>query len=101
MTARFPVTSFWSRIFTSIDICDWILQAHPVKASASGGRAGRPANDGDVYGNYHVVFHYPNSVDVTFTSTQFAKGWWDVTERFFCTKGTSQSRMRAAGDMGR
>jgi predicted dehydrogenase len=74
-----------------IDICNWILQAHPVKASASGGRAGRPANDGDAYGNYHVVFHYPNDVDVTFTSTQFAKGWWDVTERFFGTKGTSQS----------
>jgi myo-inositol 2-dehydrogenase / D-chiro-inositol 1-dehydrogenase len=74
-----------------IDICNWILQAHPVKASASGGRAGRPANDGDVYGNYHVVFHYPNDIDVTFTSTQFAKGWWDVTERFFGIKGTSQS----------
>jgi myo-inositol 2-dehydrogenase/D-chiro-inositol 1-dehydrogenase len=74
-----------------IDICNWILKDHPVKASATGGRQGRPANDGDVYGNYNVVFHYPNNVDVTFSSTQFAKGWWDVTERFFGTKGTSQS----------
>ncbi len=73
-----------------IDICNWILKAHPVKASATGGRQGRPA-DGDVYGNYHVLFHYPDGVDVTFSSTQFAKGWWDVTERFFGTKGTSQS----------
>jgi myo-inositol 2-dehydrogenase / D-chiro-inositol 1-dehydrogenase len=74
-----------------IDICDWILQAHPLKASANGDRKGRPAGDGDVLGNYHVLFQYPNNVDVTFTSTQFAKGWWDVTERFFGTKGTSQS----------
>lgn len=74
-----------------IDICNWILKDHPVKASATGGRQGRPANDGDCYGNYNVVFHYPNDVDVTFSSTQFAKGWWDVTERFFGTKGTSQS----------
>jgi predicted dehydrogenase len=74
-----------------IDICNWILKDHPVKASATGGRQGRPANDGDVYGNYNVVFHYPNNVDMTFSSTQFAKGWWDVTERFFGTKGTSQS----------
>lgn len=74
-----------------IDICNWILQSHPLKVSASGGRKGRPSNDGDVYGNYHALFHYPNDVDVTFTSTQFAKGWWDVTERFFGTKGTSQS----------
>jgi predicted dehydrogenase len=73
-----------------IDICNWILKAHPLKASATGGRAGRPA-DGDVYGNYNVLFHYPDGVDVTFSSTQFAKGWWDVTERFFGTKGTSQS----------
>src|SRR5437868_10868032 len=74
-----------------IDICNWILKDHPVKASATGGRQGRPADDGDCYGNYNVVFNYPNNVDVTFSSTQFAKGWWDVTERFFGTKGTSQS----------
>ena len=74
-----------------IDICNWVLKGHPQKASATGGRQGRPANDGDAYGNYNVIFHYPDGVDVTFSSTQFAKGWWDVTERFFGTKGTSQS----------
>lgn len=74
-----------------IDICNWILQAHPVQASGEGGRQGRPPADGDVFGNYNVVFTYPNGVDVTFSSTQFAKGWWDVTERFFGTKGVSQS----------
>src|SRR4029077_7702600 len=74
-----------------IDICNWILKGHPVKASATGGRQGRPASDGDAYGNYNVLFHYPDNVDVTFSSTQFAKGWWDVTERFFGTKGVSQS----------
>jgi predicted dehydrogenase len=73
-----------------IDICNWVLQSHPAKATATGGRAGRPT-DGDVYGNYNTVFQYPGGVDVTFSSTQFAKGWWDVTERFFGTKGTSQS----------
>lgn len=74
-----------------IDICNWILRSHPLKASAAGGRAGRPAGDGDAWGNYNVLFKYPDGVDVTFSSTQFAKGWWDVTERFFGTKGTSQS----------
>jgi len=74
-----------------IDICNWVLQAHPVKVSATGGRLGRPADDGDCYGNYNAVFHYPNDVKVTFSSTQFAKGWWDVSERFFGTKGTAIS----------
>jgi myo-inositol 2-dehydrogenase/D-chiro-inositol 1-dehydrogenase len=73
-----------------IDICNWILQAHPIRVSATGGRLGRP-EDGDVYGNYNAVFQYPDGVDVSFSSTQFSKGWWDVTERFFGTKGTSQS----------
>src|SRR6266446_8568887 len=41
-----------------IDICNWVLKAHPLRASASGGRAGRPS-DGDVYGNYDALFHYP------------------------------------------
>src|SRR5262250_2302209 len=37
-----------------IDICNWILMGHPLKATATGGRLGRPA-DGDAYGNYNVV----------------------------------------------
>jgi myo-inositol 2-dehydrogenase/D-chiro-inositol 1-dehydrogenase len=73
-----------------IDICNWILKSHPVKVCAAGGRLGRPV-DGDVYGNYNCVFQYPEGIDVTFSSTQFSKGSWDVTERFFGTKGTSQS----------
>jgi predicted dehydrogenase len=74
-----------------VDICNWVLQAHPLKATAAGGREGRPREDGDVYGNYSVLFHYPDGVDITFSSTQFGKGEWDVSERFFGTKGTSQS----------
>jgi len=89
MTASFPATSSWNRTFTSSTL-QLVLKAHPLKASASGGRAGRPA-DGDVYGNYNVLFPLSDGVDVTFSSTQFSKGWWEVTERFFGTKGTSQS----------
>jgi len=72
-------------------MCNWVLQAHQQKASATGGRQGRPADDGDCYGNYNVLLRYPNNVPVTFSSTQFAKGWWDVSERFFGTKGTALS----------
>jgi len=74
-----------------IDICNWVLKGHPLKASGSGGRQGRPPQDGDAYGNYNVLFHYPEGVDITFSSTQISKGWWEVTERFFGTRGTSQS----------
>jgi predicted dehydrogenase len=73
-----------------IDICNWVLRSHPIRAAATGGRGARPA-DGDVYGHFNVVFYYPEEVAVSFSSTQFDKGWWDVTERFFGTKGVSQS----------
>jgi myo-inositol 2-dehydrogenase / D-chiro-inositol 1-dehydrogenase len=73
-----------------IDICNWILQAKPLKVAATGGRLARPT-DGDVYGNYNVIFYYPGGIDVTFSSAQFTKGWSDMTERFFGTKGVSQS----------
>jgi myo-inositol 2-dehydrogenase/D-chiro-inositol 1-dehydrogenase len=61
-----------------------------IRAAATGGRGARP-NDGDVYGHYNVVFYYPDDIAVSFSSTQFDKGWWDVTERFFGSKGVSQS----------
>lgn len=74
----------------AIDICNWVLQDHPVKAAATGGTEGRPSGD-TAYSHYNVVLYYPNGIPVTFSSTQFNKGWFDVTERFFGTKGTSQS----------
>jgi len=74
----------------AIDVCNWILQAHPVKAVGAGGRKVR-ADSGDVYDHYNVVFSYPDGVHVTLNSTQFDKGWWDVNERFFGSKGVSES----------
>jgi len=74
-----------------IDVCNWVLQGHPVKAQAVGGRKIRPDSAGDAYDHYNVVFTYPDDVHVTFGSTQFEKGWWDVNERFFGSKGVSES----------
>ncbi|HVB29350.1 MAG TPA: Gfo/Idh/MocA family oxidoreductase [Terriglobia bacterium] len=73
-----------------IDTCNWILQEHPIKASASGSNAHRP-DHGDAYTNYSVVFHYPSGISMTFGSTQFNQGWWDVGWKFFGTKGVSET----------
>ena len=74
-----------------IDVCNWMLQGHPVKAQAAGGREIRPDSAGDAYDHYNMVFSYPDDVHVTLSSTQFDKGWWDVNERFFGSKGVSES----------
>lgn len=74
----------------AIDICNWVMQAHPLKAAGAGGRKVR-SDWGDTYDHYNVVYHYPEGVHVTLNSTQFDKGWWDVNERFFGSKGVSES----------
>jgi predicted dehydrogenase len=74
----------------AIDICNWVLQDHPLRAVGRGGRKGR--NDaGDCYSHFAVTFTYPRDIHVSFSSRQFGKGAFDVNERFFGTLGASQS----------
>jgi myo-inositol 2-dehydrogenase/D-chiro-inositol 1-dehydrogenase len=73
-----------------IDVCNWVLQAHPIMASASSSHNGRPEKGG-VSGHYSVVFKYPNGVSLTFGSTQFGDNPWEVGWRFFGTKGVSEA----------
>lgn len=74
-----------------VDICNWVLQSHPVKAVAAGGRKGRTESPGDNWSHYNVIFYYPNDVQVSFTSCQFGKSPFDACERFFGTRGSSVS----------
>jgi myo-inositol 2-dehydrogenase / D-chiro-inositol 1-dehydrogenase len=74
-----------------IDICNWVLQGHPVKAIGRGGRKGRTETPGDNWSHFNVVFTYPNDVQVSFSSCQFGKAGFEASERFFGTRGDSQS----------
>ena len=74
-----------------IDICNWVLEGHPVKAIGTGGRKGRTETPGDNWSHFDVVFFYPNDVHVSFSSCQFGKASFDANERFFGTRGDSQS----------
>jgi predicted dehydrogenase len=74
-----------------VDICNWVLQGHPVKAIGAGGRKGRTESPGDNWSHFDVVFYYPNDVHVSFSSCQFGKAPFEASERFFGTRGSSQS----------
>ena len=41
--------------------------------------------------HFDAIFSYPGNVHVSFHSTQFGKGPFEVSERFFGTRGASQS----------
>jgi len=53
-----------------IDLCNWMIGAHPLKAVATGGR-NVITHYGDCWDNYQVDFTYPNDIHFSFTSTQF------------------------------
>ena len=53
-----------------IDLCNWMIGSHPLKATATGGR-NVLQHFGDCWDNYQVDFTYPNDVHFSFSSTQF------------------------------
>ena len=91
---------YWDRTLTGdiildqnihvIDICNWVLQAHPVKAAGSCGRKVRK-DFGNCSDHYSMVFTYPGDVHLSFNSFQYGRALWDVRERFFGSKGVAES----------
>lgn len=74
-----------------IDICNWILKSHPLKAFATGGRS-VINHAGDNWDNYQVTYTYPDNVHLSFSSTQFGKNrWYDVSERIFGSDGIAEA----------
>ncbi|MDR3737980.1 MAG: Gfo/Idh/MocA family oxidoreductase [Terracidiphilus sp.] len=53
-----------------IDLGNLLLGAHPIKATATGGR-NVLTHYGDCWDNYQVDFTYPGDIHFVFTSTQF------------------------------
>jgi myo-inositol 2-dehydrogenase/D-chiro-inositol 1-dehydrogenase len=74
-----------------IDICNWILMSHPIKAIATGGR-NVTSHPGDTWDNYQVSFTYPDAIHLSFSSTQFgSQGWFDVAQRIFGSNGVAEA----------
>jgi predicted dehydrogenase len=72
-----------------IDVANWVLKSHPLRAMGTGGRKAR-TDVGDVWDHYVTTLYYPNDVQVSFNSTQFSKGWGSNGLRLFGTKGTAE-----------
>jgi len=73
-----------------LDVANWVLKDHPVSAIGRGNRTGRSAPGDDCFSHFDVIFRYPNNVHLSFNSTQFGKGPFEVSERFFGTRGAAQ-----------
>jgi myo-inositol 2-dehydrogenase / D-chiro-inositol 1-dehydrogenase len=73
-----------------LDVCNWALQAHPLKAIGTGGKKGG-ADFGDTWTNYQVLYEYPDNVNVSFHGTQQGTQSGDVCARFIGTKGIAEA----------
>ncbi|HEV8379489.1 MAG TPA: Gfo/Idh/MocA family oxidoreductase [Tepidisphaeraceae bacterium] len=77
-----------------LDVANWYLRGHPVKAVGTGGRRVR-VDVGDCWDHFEVIFTYPNDVIVDFSSTQFIHGFGDLCTRIYGSKGTADTHYGA------
>ncbi len=73
-----------------LDVCNWALKSHPLKAFGTGGKKGG-ADFGDTWTNYQVLYQYPDNVNVSFHSNQQGKRSGDVCARFIGTNGIAEA----------
>jgi predicted dehydrogenase len=74
----------------NLDVANWVMGAHPVKAVGLGGRQVRNhPNFGHIYDHFAVEYEYPNGVKIHSTCHQIDNTKSSVSEYFVGTKGTS------------
>ncbi|MBI4657971.1 MAG: Gfo/Idh/MocA family oxidoreductase [Verrucomicrobia bacterium] len=74
----------------NLDIMNWALNAHPVRAYGMGGRQARPNKSyGHIYDHFAVEFEYPNGVRMFSQCRQMDGCDNQVGEAVVGTKGTS------------
>jgi len=73
-----------------LDVANWFLAGHPVKACGTGGRKGR-TDVGDCWDHFLVHYWYPDDVLMDFCSAQYTQRYDDLCCRIFGTLGTVDS----------
>jgi myo-inositol 2-dehydrogenase / D-chiro-inositol 1-dehydrogenase len=77
-----------------IDMANWYLNGHPLKANGAGGRtdwSGTQSNTGDAWDHFVVSFWYPNDVHASFSSHQLNGGFADLCVRCTGLQGTADT----------
>ncbi len=82
----------------NLDVCNWLMKDHPIRAWGMGSRIGhsaaRPDGDpkdvGNIFDNFSIEFEYPNGSRMISQCRQIPGCWDSVSEAAHGTKGTSQ-----------
>jgi myo-inositol 2-dehydrogenase/D-chiro-inositol 1-dehydrogenase len=90
---------YWDKVLTGdtivdqdihvIDMTNWVLGSHPVKAIGVSGRKVRK-DAGNIQDNWSVSYTYPGDVHISLSAVQFGD-FWDVGVRYIGDKGMGES----------
>ena len=73
----------------NIDICNWVMNGHPVKAWGMGSRQQLGNKPGEIWDNFAVEFEYANGVRLHSYCGQIKRDFSSVSEAIVGSKGTS------------
>jgi predicted dehydrogenase len=73
----------------NLDVCNWIMNDHPVKCWGMGARQQLGQKSGEIWDNFAVEYEYKNGVRMYSYCGQIKRSWASVSEAVHGTKGTS------------
>jgi predicted dehydrogenase len=71
----------------NLDFCNWIMQAHPMRAYGMGGRQYHVDRGGNIYDHFTVEFEYENGIRMTSMCRQIKGTDTKIGEEIVGTKG--------------
>ncbi|HZR15850.1 MAG TPA: Gfo/Idh/MocA family oxidoreductase [Verrucomicrobiae bacterium] len=73
----------------NLDVCNWIMQDHPVRCWGQGARQQLGDKSGEIWDNFAIEYEYKNGVRLFSYCGQIKRDWSSVSEAVHGTKGTS------------
>ncbi|HWX23230.1 MAG TPA: Gfo/Idh/MocA family oxidoreductase [Candidatus Binatia bacterium] len=73
----------------NIDVCNWIMNGHPVRCWGQGSRQQLGDKSGEIWDNFDIEYEYANGVRSFNYCGQVKRDWSSVSEAVHGTKGTA------------
>jgi myo-inositol 2-dehydrogenase/D-chiro-inositol 1-dehydrogenase len=74
----------------NLDVCNWIMQGHPVRAWGQGSRQQLADKAGEIWDNFAIEYEYENGVRTSSYCGQIKRDWSSVSEAVQGTKGMAR-----------
>lgn len=83
----------------NLDICNWVMDTHPIEAKGMGGRQVRKGPEvGHIYDHFFIEYTYPDGTKMYSQCRHIRNCWNNVSEAAHGTKGTSNCRGKIEGE---